>query len=72
MRLRDKCRRQKKEINKLWKHVSFPKEIRRKGDMIIITKAYSLSQLRLARDRDEIIFHELKALFCKLKDFIDN
>lgn len=63
MRLKDKCRKQKAEIERLWKMVEWPPKAKAvKGGIVVVSKAFSMAQLHAARDAEIIIDEELSDL----------
>ena len=66
MRLRDKVRRQSAEIKRLWKHVTFPKQVIKKGDMLCISVALSKEQISRSYSAEMIIDEELISIKRKI------
>jgi len=63
MRLKDKCRSQRAEIERLWKMVEWPPKTKiEKGGILIASKAFCVSELMRAYSSESIIDAELSDL----------
>ena len=59
MKLKYKCRQQKKEIERLWKMVEWPRKKIDKGDVVMFQRAFIISQLEQSFDPEYIIDEQL-------------